>query len=261
MMGAHNLCALSEDPLNAEYDAIAAEYDITFQALPYRIFIEEWSVLQATGAVQGRSVLELACGTGHYARRMRQRGAARVVGVDLSPEMIAVAQAQEAQSPQGIDYHVHDVGTLNLDETFDDVLAVYLLHYATDLAHLEGMAQVIARHLKPGGRFISYQFNPKLPAQGDYYEDYGMRINLPASFDDGQPLSFMVRMGDNWLPPMTVYYWSQTTVTTALERAGLTNIQWSSPTLNPQGRDAANPDYWQPYLDQPHCLLLSATRG
>jgi SAM-dependent methyltransferase len=247
--------------LDAEYDAVAAEYDITFQALPYRIFIEEWSVLQAIGAVEGRSVLELAAGTGHYARRMRQRGAAQVVGVDLSPEMIAVAQMHEAQSPQGISYHVHDVATLKLDQTFDDVIAVYLLHYATDQAHLDAMAQVIASHLKPGGRFISYQFNPTLPARADYYEGYGMRMNLPASFNDGQNFSFMVKMGDNWTPPMTIHYWSRAAVSAALERAGLENIQWSSPTLNPDGRDPQNPDHWQAYLDQPHCLILSAVRS
>jgi toxoflavin synthase len=247
--------------LNAEYDAIAAEYDITFQALPYRRFIEEWSVLQALGAVEGRSALELASGTGHYARRLRQLGASRVVGVDLSPEMIAVAQAHEAQATRPIDYHVHDVATLNLGETFDEVLAVYLLHYAADQAQLDAMAGVIARHLRPGGRFITYQFNPNLPDQGDYYEGYGMRLNLPETFGDGQAFSFMVLMGGAWSPPLTIHYWSRAAVSGALERAGLTDIQWIAPTLNPQGRDPQNPDHWQRYLDMPHCMVISAVRA
>ena len=247
--------------MNAEYDAIAAEYDITFQALPYRRFIEEWSVLQALGAVEGRAVLDLACGTGHYARRLRQRGASRVVGVDLSPEMIAVAQAQEAQAPRAIDYHVHDVATLSLDETFDDALAVYLLHYAADQAQLDAMAGAIARHLRPGGRFITYQLSPDLPAQGDYYEAYGLRLNLPETFSDGQAFSFMVLMGGAWTPPLTIHYWSRAAISGALERAGLTNIQWAASTLNPQGRDPQNPDHWQPYLDLPYCMMLSASRA
>jgi toxoflavin synthase len=75
----------------ADYDAVADQYDATFQALPYRIFVEEWSVLNAPGDVDQRSVLELATETGHYARRLRRLGAGRVVAVDLSAEMIARA--------------------------------------------------------------------------------------------------------------------------------------------------------------------------
>jgi ubiquinone/menaquinone biosynthesis C-methylase UbiE len=113
----------------ADYDAVADQYDATFQALPYRIFVEEWSVLNALGDVDQRSVLELATGTGHYARRLRRLGAGRVVAVDLSAEMIALAQEAEDRAPLGIRYQVHDVATLELEETFDVVIAVYLLHY------------------------------------------------------------------------------------------------------------------------------------
>ncbi|HYF61805.1 MAG TPA: class I SAM-dependent methyltransferase [Herpetosiphonaceae bacterium] len=247
--------------MDAEYDAIAADYDITFKALPYRIFIEEWSVLQTLGDVEGRSILELACGTGHYARRLRQRGASRVVGVDLSPEMIAVAQGQEAQSPQSIEYHVHDVATLDLGEAFDDVVAVYLLHYAADQAQLDGMAQSIARHLKPGGRFVSYQLSPVPLPSNEYYEHYGLSFNLPETFGDGQVFSFKALLGDTWSPPLTVHYWSREALTAALERAGLADVRWDSPTLNPQGRDAPNPEHWQAYLDHPHCLVLSAVKS
>src|SRR3712207_9011690 len=56
---------------------------------------------------EGRSILDLACGTGIYSRLLKQRGAARVVAVDLAPEMIAVAQRLEEQTPLGVRSEEH----------------------------------------------------------------------------------------------------------------------------------------------------------
>lgn len=70
--------------MTAEYDAVASAYGVSFTSMPYRIYIEEWSVLAALGDIRNTSILDLACGTGHYARRLRQNGASRVVAVDLS---------------------------------------------------------------------------------------------------------------------------------------------------------------------------------
>ncbi|HEY1017092.1 MAG TPA: class I SAM-dependent methyltransferase [Herpetosiphonaceae bacterium] len=248
--------------MSAEYDAVADQYDATFQALPYRIYVEEWSVLQVLGDVTGRSVLELATGTGHYARRLRKLGAAKVVAVDLSPEMIAMARAAEEQAPLGnIEYHVGDVAALDLGETFDVVLAVYLLHYAPNQAALDAMAGAIARHLKPGGRFVTYQLNPDISRDEEYYVNYGLRNWLPERLSDGQQFSFSARVGDTWWPPLTVYWWSQDSLTAALERAGLANIRWHRPSANPTPSEAHGPEHWQAYIDVPHCMLIEAIKA
>jgi hypothetical protein len=34
---------------------------------------------------------------------------------------------------------------------------------------------VVAHHLKPGGRFVTFQMNPSLAREGHYYEPYGIR--------------------------------------------------------------------------------------
>ncbi|MBV9278746.1 MAG: class I SAM-dependent methyltransferase [Chloroflexi bacterium] len=245
----------------ADYDAVADQYDATFQALPYRIFVEEWSVLNALGDVDRRSVLELATGTGHYARRLRRLGASRVVAVDLSAEMIALAQEAENRTPLGISYRVDDVTTLELDETFDVVVAVYLLHYAADIDRLDAMARVIAHHLKPGGRFVTFQLNPSLAREDHYYEPYGMRVNLPRRYSDGQELSFSVQVGGDWWAPISVHYWTRETLTASLQRAGLTDIRWQDPTLDPQGAARHGEDYWKAYFEHPHCVVIEATRG
>jgi toxoflavin synthase len=245
----------------ADYDAVADQYDGTFQALPYRIFVEEWSVLTALGDVEQRSVLELATGTGHYARRLRRLGARRVVAVDLSPEMVGRAQEAEDLAPLGITYLVRDVATLELDETFDVVLAVYLLHYAASIEHLDAMARVVARHLREGGRFITFQMNPAFAREEHYYEPYGIRLNLPERYGDGQELSFSVKVDESWWPPITVHYWTQETLVASLERAGLTDVRWLSPTLDPHAGDRCGEGYFSRYLEHPHCVVIEATKG
>ncbi len=47
-----------------------------------------------------------------------------------------------------------------LGETFDVVFAAYLLNYARSLDELSAFASAIAKHLKPGGRFVGINNNP-----------------------------------------------------------------------------------------------------
>lgn len=47
------------------------------------------------GNLQDRTVLDLACGDGVYARQFNRAGSAEVTGVDISPAMVAPAEAQE----------------------------------------------------------------------------------------------------------------------------------------------------------------------
>ncbi|XXT15053.1 methyltransferase domain-containing protein [Sorangium sp. So ce429] len=65
----------------SRYDALA---DICSLAndLPYRSHVERYTYWELLGSVDGKSVLDVACGDGMYCRLLTQRGA-RVVGVDV----------------------------------------------------------------------------------------------------------------------------------------------------------------------------------
>ena len=59
------------------------------------------------GDVDGKGVLDLACGTGHYARLLKARGAENVHGVDNSEELLKEARRHE--SADGVTYYRHDL--------------------------------------------------------------------------------------------------------------------------------------------------------
>jgi SAM-dependent methyltransferase len=89
---------------------------------------------EAAGDLAGRSVLDLGCGSGRYLVEAAERGAARVLGVDIAPEMIAIARRLSASCPAGdrIELRCADLAELRLDESFDLVIANGLFDYLSD---------------------------------------------------------------------------------------------------------------------------------
>ena len=86
---------------HAEYDDIAADYSASKQ-LPYRAMVEAPTLFALAGDVRGKTILDLPCGDGTYSRAFARRGAASVLGVDLSTGMIERARASESEAPLGI---------------------------------------------------------------------------------------------------------------------------------------------------------------
>ena len=86
-----------------QYDAIAEAYQDSKQ-LPFREYIEAHSLFEILGNIRGATVLDLACGDGFYTRQIKQAGALEVTGVDLSAEMIKLAEQEERTRPLGCKY-------------------------------------------------------------------------------------------------------------------------------------------------------------
>ena len=64
------------------YDPIAVDY-AAIKTNPFKRHIEEGSFMSAVGDVDGKGVLDLACGSGYYSRMFKARGAEHVHGVDV----------------------------------------------------------------------------------------------------------------------------------------------------------------------------------
>ena len=159
-----------------DYDAISGKYQRAKQQ-PWRGHIEAFTFLGMLGDLLGESVVDLACGEGHYTRMLPSLGAAKVMGVDRSEGMITLARAQETEHPLGIEYLVQDCRSLRLPEEFDVAAAAYLLNYAATREELAAMTSGIARCLKPGGRFVTMNSNPDLEFErGATYLKYGFEI-------------------------------------------------------------------------------------
>src|SRR5438876_9049165 len=94
------------------YDDIAEWYDqwVGSSSMREDPFFSEVEVL--IGEVAGARICDLACGQGRVARHLADRGA-RVVGIDLSTKLLAIARHHEETNPLGIEYVQADAQSLD----------------------------------------------------------------------------------------------------------------------------------------------------
>ena len=239
----------------AQYDAIAGAYQRSKQS-PIRRYVEGYSFFQMLGEVRGQSVLDLACGEGFYSRQLRLRGASRVVAVDISPAMIALAREQEGGAP-GIEYRVGDARDLPDLGSFDAVCAAYLLHYARDVDDLGRMCRSIAHRLQPGSRFVTLNENPEQPEERYAgYLRYGFSKSAASPRHEGSPISYAMIAGRE-LFRFEAYHFERATYERELAAAGFVDVRWHPVQLDPEGVTVMGADYWAEYLDNPPVLGLT----
>ena len=159
----------------AQYDHIGSKYDEYARTATLKQ-AERYTFFRMVGALDGQHALDLACGFGFYTRLLKQHGAAQVLGVDISSEMIRLAQQQEQAEPLGITYQVGDAVTLPLLGPFDLITAFHLLHYATSTEQLRGMCRSAYDNLVAGGRFIAYTINPAFTLSKPNSTKYGVTV-------------------------------------------------------------------------------------
>lgn len=234
--------------IDNSYDHIAKEYRDSKQ-LSFRKCIEEHTLYELIGDKAGLTILDLACGEGIYTRKLKQRGALEILGVDLSKEMIALAEASEAQEALGCKYAVHDVLTLDLQQEYDIVLGMYLLNYATSKAELNQFCKVAYAHLKSGGRFLGFNDNPfNDPVYYKAYKKYGFIKETPENRKEGDSIQYRMFNLDGTEFSFYNFYLAPETYAQAFTQAGFSDFRWEGPFLKPE--ESQN-EYWTDFMAQP----------
>jgi SAM-dependent methyltransferase len=150
------------------YDEIAHLYD------PWsRSVVEDVAFYVEEAMRSGGPVLELGVGTGRIAVPMAASGV-RVVGVDLSEGMLAVARERAEAAAVEADLRHGDMRDPPVEGTFPLVVIPFrsLLHMETD-GDRRAVLRVVARVLAPGGRFV---FDVFAPGPDDIADTHGRWI-------------------------------------------------------------------------------------
>ena len=117
----------------------------------------------AAGALKSKSVIDLACGEGVLSRWAFGVGARRVVGVDLSPNLLQLGRkAVAALGPTAeaaIEFVAGDMrnpGAVppHFAGQFDVAFAVHCFCFAQNYSELVAMLRTASHALKPGGRLV-----------------------------------------------------------------------------------------------------------
>lgn len=106
--------------------------------------------------LKGKKVLDLGCGFGEHCRQFVDRGAKKVVGIDISEKMLEVARVENCDPKiTYLNMPMEDIA--ELQDTFDIVISSLAFHYVEDF---EGVIRNIHNLLKENGIFIFSQENP-----------------------------------------------------------------------------------------------------
>jgi ubiquinone/menaquinone biosynthesis C-methylase UbiE len=186
-------------------DDVAEEYDSKRFSRGGRLIDrrEKGAVLDALSPVDGKRVLEIACGTGRFTVMLAERGA-DVVGLDISRAMLT--QGREKAQESGVDDHITfllgDAARLPFpDDYFDAVFAMRFFHLAdTPAKFLAEMARVSKRQV-----FF------------DTFNDFSTRVVY------------------NWLLPMGSHLYSREDVERLVNGAGLSLASESHDFVVPYG--------------------------
>ncbi len=249
------------DHVADEYDRIAPD-DQESKLLPFRLHVEEYTTFRILPDLAGRSVVDLACGDGIYTRKLMRRGATRVVGVDISAEMIALARRAEGAVPIGVEYVLADVAKVDLDQRFDVAFCSYLFNYAGSRAELRALVQGVARLIRPGGLVVGcndYPDNP--PAHYDRYRPYGFVKIGAAEPVEGSTITYRFFNPDGTVFELDNYYLPTEVYRDEFAAAGFTSFDWIMPEVSPEGRASLAPGFWDAYLESPPVVSLVATSG
>ena len=152
--------------------------------------------------VRGMHVLDLGCGFGHNCADFADKGARRVVGIDISKKMLEVAERESARL--NIEYkNISMTEIASISESFDLVYSSLAFHYIDDL---DKLMRDIAALLNTGGTLLFSQEHPIYTAsedgQGHYIlDEHGNKSGYCFSH-------YLVpgRREDEWFIKGRVYY-------------------------------------------------------
>lgn len=138
------------------YEQFAYLYDELMKDAPYHQWVQFVNEKLEKYSVQGPglSFLDLACGTGELSVRLAKAGF-KVTGVDLSADMLAVAQAKAEEAGVRIPFYQQNMADLEGLGQFD-VIGIFCdsLNYLSTEQEVQDTFLHAYHHLKEDGVFV-----------------------------------------------------------------------------------------------------------
>ncbi len=120
---------------------------------------------------KGEMVLDLACGQGFFSRELYKLGA-KVMGVDISGELISLAEKIGVEEKIKIDYKVSSADNLSFikDNSLDKIVIVLAIQ---NIENVLGVFRECKRILKPSGKLFLVLNHPtfRIPKQSSWEWD------------------------------------------------------------------------------------------
>ncbi len=141
---------MSKEKIKQAYNQLATAYNDLIDHKPHNAYYDRPNTLGLITEVDGKKILDAACGPGKYAELLLADGA-EVTGMDISEQMIY--HAKERNQDQGT-FFVHDLEapfTMLEEHSFDTVVCAVAMQ---DIEEGNQTLQEFYRVLKPKGTLV-----------------------------------------------------------------------------------------------------------
>jgi len=136
------------------YTDFAEVYDMLMDDVPYADWAEHIIRLLHENGIEDGLILDLGCGTGALTELLAEAGY-DMIGVDLSPEMLDVANAKKVESGHDILYLCQDMRAFELYGTVRAVVCVCdSINYILKEEELTQVFKLVNNYLDPKGLLI-----------------------------------------------------------------------------------------------------------
>ena len=188
-----------EEQLRRSWDANAAAWTAAVRggAIPSRTAGTDGAIVDAIAALRPERVLDVGCGEGWLARRLRTELGCEVVGIDGSAPLIAAARAADQHgSYRVLSYQAAIAQPAALGGPYDLAVCNFALLGET----LTPLLVALASALAPGGAVLVQTLHPWAACGEQPYRD-GWREETFAGFggDRWQPMPWYFRTLESWL--------------------------------------------------------------
>lgn len=220
----------------------------------YNNLIEQPAMRLLLPDLNGKSVLDMGCGFGYNCADFLKRGAAHVVGIDISEKMLDVARAEN--SDESIQYLQLEIERVNeLDLKFDFIYSSLALHYIADF---EELVRKIHDILNDDGILLFSQEHPMVTAPLDgptwIKNEQGVKVSAPVSnyLEDGKRTV-------NWIiDGITKYHRSFSSIINAFTENGFSVLKVVEPTPTEEVIKAAPHMYDE--VHRPTSIIIKAQK-
>lgn len=146
--------------VKTNWDDMSQAYeDFTNDKDSYSLAIEWPSIKEIMPDIKGKKILDLGCGSGRFSFIFEEFSPKKILGVDLSSSMLAIAKLEAEKLNSDIEFQQNDIEDFLLsDEQFYDfIFSSTTFHYIRDL---ESLFKSISLSLSDNGTCIVSFIHP-----------------------------------------------------------------------------------------------------
>ena len=141
------------------YKKFAYYYDEVIQETNYDLWVE----FVEPYLKKDDKILDLACGTGTFITMLKLNGFEFVSGLDLSDEIIEIANEKRKINRLNIDFYVEDMMSFKVKEKQDVITCFFdSINFLKDKNEIKKLFNSVYNALKPNGYFIFDIFSKEM---------------------------------------------------------------------------------------------------